>query len=529
MGGSTGAGKSTLVNSLVRAPVSAPGVLRPTTRSPTLVCHPDDAPWFAESHLLPGLARTTQHSDDPATLRVVVAPALRAGLALLDAPDIDSVVADNRALAAQLLAAADLWLFVTTAARYADAVPWDLLRTARDRGAVTALVLDRVPPGADAEIVPDLTRMRAANGVADGPLFVIPESVLDGQGLLAESVVAPVRAWADALAGSAAERADVVRRTVGGAVAALAPIVATVSAAADAQIAAARLLSATVDTAYESGVSAVGNGLSRGDLMRGEVLARWQDLVGTGEFMRGVQARVAALRDRFSAAVTGRPRPADELREALGSGLSVLVREAAAGAAEDAARGWRAHPAGTALLRAAPDLGTPAPDLAARVDMLVREWQQSVLDLVRTEAGQRRHIARVSAYAVNALGLAAMVVVFAATAFIPTGAELAVGAGTTVAAQKILEAIFGDQAVRELAEKARADLLRRVGALLATEADRFRAVLAAAPVDDAAPDALRRAAAEVARAARGANLTPEPAPPGSAAEPHSGARGRVEP
>ena len=49
------------------------------------------------------------------------------GLAILDAPDIDSVVAENRQLAAQLLAAADLWLFVTSAARYADAVPWDFL------------------------------------------------------------------------------------------------------------------------------------------------------------------------------------------------------------------------------------------------------------------------------------------------------------------------------------------------------------------------------------------------------------------
>ena len=43
VGGSTGAGKSTLVNSLVRAPVTESGVLRPTTRSPVLVCHPDDA------------------------------------------------------------------------------------------------------------------------------------------------------------------------------------------------------------------------------------------------------------------------------------------------------------------------------------------------------------------------------------------------------------------------------------------------------------------------------------------------------
>src|SRR5215468_3268669 len=40
VGGSTGAGKSTLVNSIVRAPVTQAGVLRPTTRSPVLVSHP---------------------------------------------------------------------------------------------------------------------------------------------------------------------------------------------------------------------------------------------------------------------------------------------------------------------------------------------------------------------------------------------------------------------------------------------------------------------------------------------------------
>ena len=56
------------------------------------------------------------------TLLVVPAPELQPGLALLDSPDIDSVLAENRALATQLLAAADAWLFVTTAARYADAV-----------------------------------------------------------------------------------------------------------------------------------------------------------------------------------------------------------------------------------------------------------------------------------------------------------------------------------------------------------------------------------------------------------------------
>ncbi len=54
VGGSTGAGKSTLVNSVVGATVSRPGVLRPTTTSPVLVHHPEDAP------LVHGLAHPAQ-------------------------------------------------------------------------------------------------------------------------------------------------------------------------------------------------------------------------------------------------------------------------------------------------------------------------------------------------------------------------------------------------------------------------------------------------------------------------------------
>src|SRR5690606_14019893 len=85
VGGSTGAGKSTLVNSLVQAPVSAAGVLRPTTRTPVLVCHPADAAWFRGQHLYTSLS-----GADPG-LRLIVAPALPPGLAFLDAPDVDSV------------------------------------------------------------------------------------------------------------------------------------------------------------------------------------------------------------------------------------------------------------------------------------------------------------------------------------------------------------------------------------------------------------------------------------------------------
>ncbi|MGH3315399.1 MAG: ABC transporter, partial [Nocardioidaceae bacterium] len=134
VGGSTGAGKSTLVNSLVRERVSEPGVLRPTTRSPVLAHNPDDAPWFDDqSRILPDLARTSGTPGGRGTLHLVATDSVPKGLAILDAPDIDSVEMANRELAAQLLAAADLWLFVTSAARYADQVPWDFLKTAGER------------------------------------------------------------------------------------------------------------------------------------------------------------------------------------------------------------------------------------------------------------------------------------------------------------------------------------------------------------------------------------------------------------
>ena len=53
VGGSTGAGKSTLVNSVVGRRVTQPGVLRPTTRSPVLVFNHADRAWFDDARILP--------------------------------------------------------------------------------------------------------------------------------------------------------------------------------------------------------------------------------------------------------------------------------------------------------------------------------------------------------------------------------------------------------------------------------------------------------------------------------------------
>ncbi|TDC65457.1 ABC transporter [Micromonospora sp. KC207] len=498
VGGSTGAGKSTLVNSLVQARVSAAGVLRPTTRSPVLVCNPADSCWFRQGELLPGLTRTSEPSEDPDTLQIVTAPALPAGLAFLDAPDIDSVVDANRALANQLLAAADLWLFVTTAARYADAVPWELLHTARARGVVIAMVLDRVPAEATDEVAAHLAEMLAAQGLGAAPLFVLPETWVDGQGLLPDKITEPLSTWFSRLAADAGARATVVRQTLDGALAALGPAAAGLADAADEQGAGADALDERVVAAYQAAERTVEQGLKDGRMLRGEVLARWQEFVGTGQFFRTLEARIGRLRDRLVATVTGRPAPATELRDAIESQLVTLLRGAAAEAAENAYTGWRAHPAGAALLD--PQLAHPGTDFSDRAERLVRDWQREVLTLVRAEGADRRFVARTAAYAVNATGLAVMIAVFASTAFIPTGLEVAAGAGTTTAGQVVLQAIFGDQAVRTLAAKARNDLLGRIRELLDAEATRFLSRTATTRPAADAGDALRAAADRVEEA-----------------------------
>ncbi|WP_027343878.1 GTPase [Hamadaea tsunoensis] len=501
VGGSTGAGKSTLVNSLVGSPVSAAGARRPTTRAPVLVCHPDDAAWFTQAHLLPELGRT--HDDGGSGLKVVESTAVVPGLALLDAPDIDSVVEANRVLAERLLAAADLWLFVTTATRYADAVPWELLHDARSRGTALAVVVDRMPPGADDEVLSHLTEMLDAQGLGGTRLFVVPETGLDTEKLLPAAAVGELRTWLSELARDAAARAAVVRQTVDGALAALDPTVHRLAVDADEQVQARDALRAAVDSGYAEAQNEVQHGVRDGALFHGEVLARWQELVGTGELMRGLQRGVGRLRDRVVGAFTGKPKPADQLRTALQNGLATFLLGVAEDAAERTAGSWKAHPAAVPLLAAHPELARASTDLGERLERLVRDWQRGVLDLVREESGNRLALAKASAYAVNGLGLVVMITVFAATAFIPTGAEIAVGAGTTVAAQKVLEAIFGDQAVRRLADTARRDLLERTAAVLDDEAGRFRAVLDAAGVDAAAGERLRAAAGGV-RAARSA-------------------------
>ncbi len=497
VGGSTGAGKSTLVNSLIGSVVSPAGVLRPTTRVPVLACSPTDVRWFEDDRILPGLARTTGGEGDAGSLQLVPTEALAPGLALLDSPDIDSVLAENRALATQLLAAADGWLFATTAARYADAVPWEFLRAARDRGTAVSVVLNRVPEDAGREVPVHLRQMLREEDLGDSDLLVVPETRLDG-GLLPADALAPVRAWLGDLTADAQARASLVRRTLRGALASLPGRAAAVERAAVEQLSAAGELQSEVDAAYTSALREVEGALRSGSLLRGEVLARWHEVVGTGDVMRALETRVGWVRDRIRSVMTGAPPSDDELRASVENRVEAVVVAAAERAAERTAKAWRERVPGRALVTDTPELGRASAQLAAATEEEVRAWQGVVFDLVRDEGSAKRSTARLASLGVNGAGLTVMLAVFAHTGGL-TGAEVAVAGGTSAVGQKVLEAIFGDQAVRALAARAREDLVERVDALLRRDAERFDALLAAAaPEADsfarlhAAVDALRR-------------------------------------
>ncbi|WP_137989255.1 dynamin family protein [Streptomyces vilmorinianum] len=369
VGGSTGAGKSTLVNSLVGRRVSEAGVLRPTTRTPVLVCHPDDHHWFAGMRVLPQLTRVwLPHQDDDHppeeppeenALRVETSSALAQGLALLDAPDIDSLVVENRLLAAELICAADIWVMVTTASRYADAIPWHLLRTAKEYDATLVTVLDRVPHQIIGEVSRQYEALLHKAGLGDVPRFTIPElpeSAGGGSGLLPDTAVAPLRAWLAHRAQDPAARQQAVSRTATGVIGSLDTRMPELAGAVAAQYAAAVRLGAVVEAAYEEEGERVRQELRRGAVLAGDARTRWR----------------------------GYPRDstAGELLDALVESLAALLQCAVAAADERVRDSWRREPAAAAL-------GAPqaAPDREAseRIEMTVRRWRRVLEELAEEE------------------------------------------------------------------------------------------------------------------------------------------------
>ena len=499
VGGSTGSGKSTLVNRLVGTPVTTPGVLRPTTRHPVLAHNPVDTEWFASDHILPRLPRITGGNalagvDDVYGLRLVAVDTVPAGIGLLDAPDLDSVSQTNREMAGLLMAAADLWFFVTTASRYADAVPWAALRAAVDRNAAVVIVLNRVPAEAMAEVTAHVRQILTEERLGTAPLFVIPESPLV-DGMLPADRTADMQNWLTSLVADAAMRAAVARRTVDGAVGHIVSDMPTIVNAIAQQSNSATELRSAVDGCYARAVGRLEEAAEDGSLMRGEVLARWQEFVGTGQLLKRLEEGVSRLRDRIGAAFRGEPTPPERVSEAIESGLASLLVDAANDAARCAEGAWREHEAGRALL-AGSDLARASRDFPDRAAGLVRAWQDDLLEMIRAEGADKRQTARIMAYGVNGITLALMIAVFSTTGGL-SGAEIGIAGASTVLAQKLLEAVFGEDGVRQMSRAALEKLTQRVEALMDDEKDRFVSRLDALELDADLPARLTTAVRQI--------------------------------
>ncbi|WP_028047146.1 dynamin family protein [Cellulomonas sp. URHE0023] len=464
--GSTGAGKSTLVNSLVGKEVSTAGVLRPTTRRPVLVHHPLDTELLSHHPVLESVS-------------VVADDNMVRGIALLDAPDLDSVLESNRESAHRLLEAADLWLFVTTAARYGDALPWRVLQGAVERGASIAMVLNRVPPASLPTVRGDLLGRLRENGLQGSPLFVVPD-LGPHEGLLPASSVSPIQRWLAMLAGPDRAR-TVIGRTLRGSLAALRPWVDELAEAVQAQADAAAAIGVVLDAALDASAVQAADAIREGAVADGAVRARWSELTSA----RGALDRVVSRRGRVrGSARDGRTRSAQvaPLVEDLVHAVTATLT-AAGGHAEQALRAALVAPQGPAGGPSVEASWAPGSNRRAAADQAARAWTAQGVRVVRAalaaapdvDASRRARRRRKAERSLGDDGLAAV--------------ALAAAAG--VQGARDLLVVLIDEAGERAADELRTDLEDRVAAQVALERAAVGDVLADPDLADDAASRLR--------------------------------------
>jgi energy-coupling factor transporter ATP-binding protein EcfA2 len=535
--GSTGAGKSTLVNSIVGVPVSATGVRRPTTNSPVLACHPDDIDWFAENNFLPTLPRVRQEGlarpGRDGLLVLAASDGMPRGIALLDTPDIDSVVQAHHEFAYQFLDASDLWLFMTSASRYADGPVWEVLQHARERKASLGVVLSRVPQTYRSELTGHFSAMLDANGISAENRFVIEQTPLI-DGMLPADAYQPIRDWLTETATQSDRRVAVLSQTMSGVLDTFKTRVPAMAGHVEAQVVLRTELRRAVETAYQSAFDEAGVALKDGTLLRGEVLARWEDCMVGGDLRprRGAKPAKSATR-KGKRARRGPSRPA-ALNTALRSAVESFIVSVADRAAEAVDGSWRADPAGAVLLAGAAaerardvrakqvfesvfgpagqsssDLADvdikdadvikaadaaqasafsrSSPDLALRAARAVGAWQDHLARLM--EAEETRSAVRRISFDGEALSLVVLVAMLSEEASglpPPASAESEDGSIYT-GPRRMLTSVFGETMLAELLAQARTDLSDRVRLLLDEELVRFVEVIdAAGACDDVA-------------------------------------------
>ena len=494
--GPTGAGKSTLFNTIAGRAASPTGVLRPTTRIAVVLANPEDQ----------ATLRTGALAGVPGDrVRLTGDAAVPEGLALVDAPDIDSIEHANRELADRLVEAADLAIFVTTATRYADRVPWAVLDRVRERGLPLIVVVNRLPPAAADrdEVLTDVRRLFTEAGfetclevvgVGEGSLAPDGES-------LDPATIAPITARIADLRGSREARRELAARALAGSLAGVVPLVERIADDVAHEAIDAGALRRGAGHAYERELAVLRDELRHGRFLRDEALRHWQSYVGADDITRIFSKGIGAVRGAIASIFRPSKAPVAEVREATTDDLVSVARIHAAEAARRTATTWADEPRVAAAVGDRPDLWTVSDDFDRRLRQRLDDWIASIAaDIAETGEGKRR-LARGASVGVNAIGVGVMLATFIHTAGL-TGTEVGIAAGTAFLNQKLLSALFGEAAMVELISRARARLEAALDATFAEERIRFQG-LVPDPADlDTLADDLRRASAE-ARAVAG--------------------------
>lgn len=332
-GGSSGAGKSTLVNSLVGAEISPASVIRPTTRTPLILVHPDDAPQMAGHPL----AQMGKFVEDARALP---------GLVIVDAPDLDSVEQTNRELSARLIDAADLWVFVTTASRYGDALAWDTLVNANERGVTCGVVLDRVPDHALATVRSDLTKRLVQMGMDDLPLFVVHDAGPATQ-LLPAEYIGELRQWLTVVSRTAAGD-SLVERTTQATLPQLRQDLLNLAQAVEAQSYALVDLRDKAAEGAQQPISKLITNIEHGRFGQGAPTTAWLSLASTGGPLASLFSGRKPL--PFRGRRAARDRAITTVFDSVLASVEVALAQGLTTAQENIDRAWAADVVNTAAL-----------------------------------------------------------------------------------------------------------------------------------------------------------------------------------
>ncbi|PDP86516.1 ABC transporter [Glycomyces fuscus] len=488
--GSTGAGKSTLVNSLVGEQVTTTGVRRPTTNSPVLACNPADVDWFSEASFIPSLPRVRQQGlampGKDGMLVLAATEAMPPGVALLDTPDVDSAVAAHHEFAAKFLDAADLWVFVTTSSRYADARVWEFLQVARDRDTSLAVVLSRVPRRGRRQLLDHFGAMLEANGLGAAARFAIPETDQIRDERFTSNVADHIRDYLAEVAGEAEQRDRVSRRTFIGVIDSFRTRVPELARRVETQIETGRTLATAVDDSYAAARDRVDTSLADGSLLRGTLLARWQEVAASGELTRSLRPRGRRTRRGGRAEQAERGQRVGALERAVRDALEALVVSACERASDEIEQRWRQVPgAGDLASKALNQPGTGL--LSQQIRQEIAEWQRGVAEMTTASGATKRSVARFVTFDHDVVALVLIIDLLGyERSRSGGGAHAADASGPSP--QRLLKGLFGAQSLRSIGAAARDDLRQRVLGLLDRERVPFDSALAAAgiPSEDSA-------------------------------------------